>query len=96
MARIHKCGQGWAYCDGNCATCATAYTTYTTTSTDDNSPLMIEHALPAVDAVPWEWLEKYAEGKRMNFASDFIAEAKTEWRLQTMRNDDGGADDAAD
>jgi len=22
MAEIHKCGQGWAYCDGNCTTCA--------------------------------------------------------------------------
>lgn len=22
MAEIHKCGQGWAYCDGNCPTCA--------------------------------------------------------------------------
>lgn len=30
MAEIHKCGQGWAYCDGNCTTCA-VNNYYTTT-----------------------------------------------------------------
>lgn len=30
MAEIHKCGQGWAYCDENCAICA-ANNQYTTT-----------------------------------------------------------------
>lgn len=33
MAEIHKCGQGWAYCDGNCATCA-VNNYYTTTGTN--------------------------------------------------------------
>lgn len=36
MAEMHKCGQGWAYCDGNCGICATNTPTYTSTSTDDN------------------------------------------------------------
>lgn|GEM_PF-2092960 len=31
MAEIHKCGQGWAYCDGNCTTCA-VNNHYTTTN----------------------------------------------------------------
>lgn len=26
--------------------------------------------------VLWEWLERYAEGKRCNFCSDFVADAK--------------------
>jgi len=47
MAEIHKCGQGWAYCDGNCAICATNIPTYTTTSTDNN----------------FHWLNRNADGK---------------------------------
>lgn len=48
--------------------------------TDEGSardPFYIDCPLP--DVVPWDWLEKYAEGKRLNFASGFIAEAKTEY-----------------
>lgn len=26
--------------------------------------------------VLWEWLERYAEGKRCNYCSDFVADAK--------------------
>jgi len=33
MAEIHKCGQGWVYCGGNCATCA-VNNYCTTTSTN--------------------------------------------------------------
>lgn len=33
-------------------------------------------AIPPADVVPWDWLYKYAEGKRPNYASDFIIEAK--------------------
>lgn len=36
MAEIHKCGQGWACCDGNCTTCA-ANNCYTTNETIPNS-----------------------------------------------------------
>lgn len=36
MAEMHKCGQGWAYCDGNCSTCATN-NCYTATDTIPNS-----------------------------------------------------------
>lgn len=30
----------------------------------------------AADVVPWAWLEAYAEGKRTNFCSGFVIEAK--------------------
>lgn len=31
---------------------------------------------PAAVVVPWEWLEAYAHGKRTNYCSDFVSEAK--------------------
>lgn len=37
---------------------------------------------PAVEAVPWGWLERYADGKRINYAADFVAEARKEWEEQ--------------
>lgn len=36
--------------------------------------------IPAADVVPWEWLEKYADGKRMNYASGFVHEAKEAYK----------------
>ena len=33
-------------------------------------------AVPAADIVPWDWLKKFAEGKRYNYLSDFLIEAK--------------------
>ena len=32
--------------------------------------------VPAADVVPWDWLEKFAEGKRYNYLSDFLIGAK--------------------
>lgn len=29
--------------------------------------------------VTWEWLNSFAEGKRRNYCSDFVAEAKAAW-----------------
>lgn len=33
-------------------------------------------SVPSADVVPWSWLQSYADGKRCNFASDFVIEAK--------------------
>lgn len=35
--------------------------------------------IPFADVVPWSWLAEYAEGKRCNYASDFVIEAKEVW-----------------
>lgn len=37
---------------------------------------MIENVVAPSNVVPWEWLKDFAEGKRMNYASDFILEAQ--------------------
>lgn len=34
------------------------------------------------DVVPWDWLKQFAEGKRFNYASDFVAEAKKEYERE--------------
>lgn len=36
--------------------------------------------LPASDVVPWEWLERYASGMRMNYASDWVQSARKEYK----------------
>lgn len=45
MAEIHKCGQGWAYCDGNCTTCAVnnCYTTNGTITLVKDYPPYLDH-----------------------------------------------------
>lgn len=35
------------------------------------------------DVVPWSWLQSYADGKRCNYASDFVVEAKEVWENGT-------------
>lgn len=30
----------------------------------------------SADVVPWEWLERYAHGMRMNYASEWVQEAR--------------------
>lgn len=35
--------------------------------------------LPAADVVPWSWLERYASGMRMNYASSWVYEARKEY-----------------
>lgn len=37
------------------------------------------------DFVSWEWLKQYANGKRFNFASDFVTEAEKKY----MENKNG-------
>ena len=34
---------------------------------------------PAADVVPWEWLERYAHGRGMQYASGFVDEARKAW-----------------
>ena len=36
--------------------------------------------LPAADVVPWAWLEAYANGKRTNYCSDWVLEARAAYR----------------
>ena len=36
-------------------------------------------SIPAADVVPWEWLKRYASGMRMNYASDWVYEARKEY-----------------
>ena len=47
MAEIHKCGPGWAYCDGNCATCA-ANNYYTITGTN-TQVIAVKNPPPYID-----------------------------------------------
>ena len=35
---------------------------------------------PAADVVPWAWLEAYADGKRTNYCSGWVLEAKDAYR----------------
>lgn len=39
------------------------------------------------DPVSWSFLEEYAEGKRYNYASDFVADAKAEWERRQRYGD---------
>lgn len=40
----------------------------------------------SADVVPWSWLRSYADGKRCNYASDFVVEAKDAWENGTIDN----------
>lgn len=46
---------------------------------DGRSAYIALEAIPAADVVPWEWLERYASGMRMNYASDWVHEARKEY-----------------
>lgn len=39
----------------------------------------LEKQISSADVVPWSWLSDYAKGKRCNYASDFVIEAKAVW-----------------
>ena len=41
--------------------------------------LRIINQFPAADVVPWEWLERYAHGRGMQYASGFVDEARKAW-----------------
>lgn len=41
-----------------------------------NVMMDVVNSVPSVPVVPWKRLEEYARGKRCNFASDFVLEAK--------------------
>lgn len=43
---------------------------------------------PAADIVPWDWLEKFAEGKRYNYLSDFLIEAKVVFYRELVKEAD--------
>lgn len=45
-------------------------------------------AIPAADVVPWSWLEQYAHGKMMNYASGFVFEAKETYTEEAQNGPD--------
>ena len=42
----------------------------------EETAVAVDTYAQAADVVPWEWLKRYANGKRMNYCSDFVLEAK--------------------
>jgi hypothetical protein len=75
MAEIHKCGQGWAYCDGNCTTCA-VNNCYTTNGT-----------ITLVKDYP-PYLDYPKERKKQTNADKFFRNATDEELAERLENID--------
>lgn len=91
MAEIHKCGQGWAYCDGNCAICA-ANNHYITTGT--NIQVTTEKDYPPYLDHPKERKKQTNADRYFRNATDeeiasFLAAVNNhrQWSEQTLMQD---------
>ena len=42
----------------------------------DGTAVALDAYAQSADVVSWDWLKRYANGKRMNYCSDFVLEAK--------------------
>jgi len=38
--------------------------------------------VPAAEVVTWEWLQRYAHGRGMQYASGFVDEARKAWEAE--------------